>query len=97
MMGIKLMNNFFTKNPGHILLIMVSILFFINKSSGLKIPISPVEVTSVFGESRIDHFHNGIDFSGKKRPLFPVASGRVLYYRDNTIDPFVNCTLYQGH
>lgn len=36
-------------------------------------------ISSTFGESRFDHFHSGVDIPGDEVPIFPVASGKILY------------------
>lgn len=36
-------------------------------------------ISSTFGESRFDHFHSGIDVPGDEVPIFPIASGKILY------------------
>lgn len=45
-------------------------------------------LTSTFGESRGDHFHNGLDIAGSGDPVHPVADGFVLYSRVPGDDPF---------
>lgn len=45
-------------------------------------------LTSLFGESRKDHFHNGVDISSVKEPVYPVRSGKVLYSRFSGDFPF---------
>lgn len=37
-------------------------------------------ISSVFGESRIDHFHGSLDMPGADLKVYPVKSGRLLYY-----------------
>lgn len=34
----------------------------------------------MFGESRIDHFHNGLDFAGEQ-VIYPIERGEVIFYR----------------
>lgn len=36
-------------------------------------------VSSTFGESRLDHFHNGLDIAGKGFAIYPLAEGRVIW------------------
>ena len=45
-------------------------------------------ITSTFGESRIDHFHNGVDVSGLNLPVKPLASGRFIFSRIPEDRPF---------
>jgi hypothetical protein len=45
-------------------------------------------ITSTFGESRRDHFHNGLDISVDNEPVTAVAPGELLYVREASHDPF---------
>ncbi|MCR9144894.1 MAG: M23 family metallopeptidase [bacterium] len=45
-------------------------------------------LTSTFGESRVDHFHNGLDIAASGDPVHPVAPGFILYSRTPSDDPF---------
>lgn len=38
-----------------------------------------LRLSSTFGESRLDHFHNGIDIPGKGFNIYAVASGDLIY------------------
>ncbi len=49
-------------------------------------PVKSVRVTSLFGESRGDHFHSGIDFAGVQT-VYPADDGTVLFTRDTDRDP----------
>lgn len=45
-------------------------------------PIPPEKITrisSTFGESRLDHFHSGVDIPGDGLPVFPMKEGRLIY------------------
>lgn len=61
-------------------------------SRGFDLPIQTDKIseriTSVFGESRWDHFHNGLDISSYLEPVRSIGSGRLLYSRYATDDPF---------
>ncbi|PJZ71578.1 peptidase M23 [Leptospira perolatii] len=46
------------------------------------------KITSVFGESRGDHFHNGMDIASNGEPVLAMSEGRVLYSRFTEDDPF---------
>ncbi|MFN3604891.1 MAG: M23 family metallopeptidase [Leptonema sp. (in: bacteria)] len=39
-----------------------------------------LSITSTFGESRKDHFHVGVDISKEDLYVFPIQSGKILYY-----------------
>lgn len=45
-------------------------------------------VTSVFGESRWDHFHNGVDIASFSENARSMGEGRILYTRYSSDDPF---------
>ncbi|WP_167880160.1 M23 family metallopeptidase [Leptospira fletcheri] len=46
------------------------------------------KVSSVFGESRGDHFHNGMDISSNGEPVLAMGEGKILYSRFGEDDPF---------
>ena len=48
-------------------------------------------ITSTFGESRKDHFHNGLDISSVLQPVHSLSDGYVLYSRYAEDNP---CLLY---
>lgn len=45
-------------------------------------------ITSSFGESRWDHFHDGVDVISSDRTVYPVASGDLVYYWSKARFPF---------
>jgi len=45
-------------------------------------------ITSSFGESRLDHFHNGVDIASGGDPVHAMASGHLIYSRDTQDDPY---------
>ncbi|MDH4199179.1 MAG: M23 family metallopeptidase [Spirochaetia bacterium] len=47
----------------------------------------PFIISSTFGESRMDHFHNGLDIAGKGIPVYPVQTGRVLWKTEAKFRP----------
>lgn len=49
-----------------------------------------IRLTSLFGESRSDHFHNGIDISSDNEPVRSIGDGVLLYSRYASDDPFAN-------
>lgn len=51
-------------------------------------PVPVMRVTSFFGESRHDHFHNGVDFAGDGLPVRAVLPGTVLFWRDEANEPW---------
>ena len=45
-----------------------------------------VQVSSVFGETRGDHFHNGIDFA-TPQPIYPFKKGVVIFIHEENSNP----------
>lgn len=45
-------------------------------------------ITSTFGESRGDHFHNGVDIASTNEAVRPMAPGKILFVRALEDDPF---------
>ncbi len=38
-----------------------------------------IQISSIFGESRMDHFHAGVDIPGEGWSILPVDSGKILF------------------
>jgi len=55
-------------------------------------PVEKVLLTASFGETRGDHFHNGIDLGGDGQRVAPIAPGELVYYFDEGEHP-----LYRGY
>jgi hypothetical protein len=47
-----------------------------------------LRITSLFGESRGDHFHNGVDISSDSENIYSVGEGTIVYSRYKTDNPF---------
>ena len=45
-------------------------------------------LSSTFGESRYDHFHNGLDLAGLGIAIYPIARGTLLYRYYKHDDPY---------
>lgn len=45
-------------------------------------PVKTIALTATFGESRNDHFHNGIDLGGGEQPVYPVQEGEIIFYQE---------------
>jgi len=50
-------------------------------------PVARVLLTASFGETRVDHFHNGIDMGGDSQRVVPIAPGEIVYYFDEGEHP----------
>ncbi len=48
------------------------------------------KLSSLFGESRGDHFHNGVDISSDNEKILSIAEGEVIYSRYKSDNPFEN-------
>ncbi len=53
-------------------------------------PLVDGSITSTFGESRWDHFHDGIDMVSGDPKVFPVEAGALLFFWDRAIFPLEN-------
>jgi len=53
-----------------------------------KWPLKKSILTSTFGESRGDHFHDGIDLISNHKQIFPIDSGELLYFWSKDRFPF---------
>ncbi len=42
-----------------------------------------VTISSTFGESRVDHFHNGLDIPGENIRVFSVQAGKIIWIQSN--------------
>ncbi len=68
--------------------ICLSLLIIINLS--FTWPLENSRITSTFGESRGDHFHNGIDMISEKSGIVPADEGELVFCWDKSIFPFEN-------
>lgn len=48
------------------------------------------KLTSLFGESRSDHFHNGIDIASVNQPVLSIGDGQIIYSSYTEDRPFEN-------
>jgi len=53
-------------------------------------PLENARLTSTFGESRGDHYHDGIDLVCADDKIYPLESGKLLYYWEKSIFPTEN-------
>jgi hypothetical protein len=53
----------------------------------LQWPVGEVLLTATFGETRADHFHNGIDLGREGQEVRPVADGEMVYRLDEAEHP----------
>ena len=65
------------------------IIFFVLLSQlySETIPVKIVKLTSTFGESREDHFHNGVDLGAGEQDVFSIKEGKIIFYFDKSEFP----------
>lgn len=51
-----------------------------------QFPVKSVKISALFGESRGDHFHSGMDFAVVQE-IRPMDEGEVLFSSDSQVDP----------
>ncbi len=66
----------------------VAVLALMNAS--FRWPVDNHIITSTFGESRWDHFHDGMDVISPDKKVYPIAAGKLLYYWNRARFPLDN-------
>jgi len=84
----------FTIKQLHFTSIRIPLLFLtilvIFTSVSFQWPVINAKVTSTFGESRWDHFHDGVDVISSTMKIYPVARGETIYFWDRSLFPLEN-------
>ena len=70
--------------------IIISILILALSSVSFRWPVDNARLTSTFGESRADHFHDGIDMISDSDKVYPVNKGRLLFTWNKAMFPLDN-------
>lgn len=60
-------------------MLLVSLLILAGFNLSFRWPVTDSFLTSTFGESRGDHFHDGIDMISTNTAVYPVSSGKLLF------------------
>jgi hypothetical protein len=81
---------FFTKHTNDKIIFYICLIFLISLTLSFTWPFENVKITSTFGESRGDHFHNGIDMISGGAKVYPVDEGELVFFWDNSIFPTEN-------
>jgi hypothetical protein len=68
----------------------ICLLFLISFNLSFTWPLENARITSTFGESRGDHFHNGIDMISGSTKIYPADEGELVFFWDNSIFPTEN-------
>jgi hypothetical protein len=56
-------------------------------TTSFRWPVNNGKITSTFGESRNDHFHDGVDMTASDMKIYPAASGNLLLFWDKSLFP----------
>lgn len=70
--------------------LLCCILFLISLCLSFRWPLDDGEITSTFGESREDHFHDGVDMVSRDDRVYPAAPGNLAYMWDKSMFPLDN-------
>jgi len=71
-------------------LILFSILILAISNLSFRWPVTDGSITSTYGESRGDHFHDGIDMVSPGESVYPVEQGTLLYTWNKSLFPLDN-------
>jgi hypothetical protein len=72
------------------ILLYFSIIFLILLQVSFRWPLPHARITSTFGESRGDHFHDGVDLMAADTRVYPLLEGKLLYCWNKALFPFDN-------
>lgn len=70
----------------------LSILVLAVTAIAFRWPLNNGKITSTFGESRGDHFHDGSDMIAGDKKVYPLLDGKLLYTWNKALFPFDNYT-----
>ena len=70
--------------------VSISIILLALSSVSFRWPLNNPVLTSTFGESRADHFHDGMDFVSSDNRVFPVKEGKLIYAWNRSLFPLEN-------
>ncbi len=68
----------------------LGILFLTFMQVSFRWPLDSGSITSTFGESRLDHFHDGVDMTSTDGKVYPVKPGTLLFMWDKSLYPLEN-------
>lgn len=72
------------------ILFIISLLTLAFVNLSFNWPLKKPSITSTFGESRWDHFHDGIDLVSYNTKVYPVESGRLIFQWNRNLFPVEN-------
>ncbi len=68
------------------------LIFLVSLNLSFRWPLENYRITSTFGESRSDHFHDGMDVISGNNNVYPVDDGELVFFWDKSIFPTENYT-----
>lgn len=71
-------------------LVLISIIILALSNISFRWPVDNQVITATFGESRSDHFHDGIDMTGTEDNVYPIEQGNLLYAWNRSLFPLEN-------
>ncbi len=71
-------------------ILLISLLILAGFNLSFRWPLSDSIMTATFGESRADHFHDGVDLISTNSAVHPVASGKLLFTWNRIYFPLEN-------
>ncbi len=72
------------------IMFFISFIFLVMVNLSFTWPLEESRLTSTFGESRGDHFHDGIDLISTNSDVKPLASGKTMFMWDQAMFPLDN-------
>lgn len=72
------------------ILVVLSVIILALSNLSFRWPLNNPVLTSTYGESRSDHFHDGMDFVSSDKRVFPVKEGKLFYAWNRSLFPLEN-------
>jgi hypothetical protein len=72
--------------------VLLSVLICCLSVMSFRWPLENGKITSTFGESRGDHFHDGMDVISGNKKVYPPEDGKLLYTWNHALFPFDHYT-----
>jgi len=72
------------------LFIFISLFILSLLLASFRWPLKDGRITSTFGESRGDHFHDGVDMTSLDKKVHPVQKGSLVFFWDKSLFPIEN-------
>ncbi len=71
-------------------IILFSILVLSLSNVSFRFPVNDGILKSTYGESRGDHFHDGVDMTSVSDNIYPIEQGKLLYTWNKSLFPLEN-------